>query len=321
MTQAAFINANLKRWQEFEQSLKNPSGKDPDTLKALYLQLTDDVAYAETHFPQAEITAYLHNLAGKIHKQVFRNQKSSWKQFSDFWALQVPQVAYRHRRQLYYSFLIFAICMAIGALSAAHDPSYVRLILGDDYVNMTEENIANEDPMAVYKNMEETTMFLAITLNNIKVSFIAFAFGILTAVGSGLILFYNGIMVGAFQFFFYQKGLFLTSFLTIWIHGTLEISAIVIAGAAGMILGNGWVFPGSYPRKESFTKAAQDAVKLIISLVPVFITAGFLEGFVTRQTDMPVALKLSIIGISAAAIFFYFIFYPIKLKQHGILQP
>jgi uncharacterized membrane protein SpoIIM required for sporulation len=321
MTEAAFIKANLQRWQNFEQILKNPSGKNPDKLKTLYLQLTDDVAYADTYFANGEITAYLHNLAGQVHKRVYRNKKNKSNRFADFWVKEVPEVSYRHRKQLLYALVVFSLSMLIGIFSAQQDENFVRLILGDTYVTMTEENIANEDPMAVYKSMGQNDMFFAITFNNIRVSFIAFAFGLLSAVGTGFIMLQNGIMVGAFQFYFYQKGLFLTSFLTIWIHGTLEISAIIIAGAAGMIMGNGLFFPGSYPRAESFKRAAKDALKLAIGLVPIFITAGFLESFVTRQTEMHMALKILIIGGSAAFIIFYFVIYPKKLRSYGIIKP
>lgn len=317
MTEAAFTKINLRRWQEFEAALEKPSGKDPDRLKELYLQLTDDLAFAETHFARGEITQYLHNLTAKVHKQVYVNKKENTARFLSFWKYEVPEIAYRYRKMLLYSLIIFVLAMTVGAFSAANDPTYVRLIMGDAYVNMTEENIANNDPMAVYKNMRQDDMFLAITVNNIRVSLLAFAAGVLTSVATGLLLFYNGIMLGAFQYFFFQKGLFLTSFLTIWIHGTLEISAIIIAGGAGLIMGNSFVFPGTLPRMESFRQGAKDGVKLVIGLIPVFITAGFLESFVTRLTGMPTALKVIFIAASAFFIVYYFIIYPFKLNKHA----
>src|SRR3546814_12188447 len=105
-------------------------------------------------------------------------------------------------------------------------------------------------------------------------------------------------MLGAFQFFFYQKGLLLTSVLSIWIHGTLEISAIIIAGSAGLVMGNSLLFPGTWSRLESFRRGARRGLKIVIGLVPVFITAALLEGFVTRPTDMPLWLSVSIITCS-----------------------
>lgn len=319
MTEAAFTRKNYQRWQEFEQSLKYPEGRDPDRLKELFLQLTDDLAYAETYFPQGEITQYLHNLAAKVHQRIFQHKKEERSRFALFWLYEVPTVAYHYRRYLLYSFLLFLVSVGIGAISASNDDTFVRLILGDAYVNMTDANIEKGDPMAVYKQSGRTKMFLGIAINNIRVAFMCFAFGLFSAIGTGWIMFQNGVMLGAFQFYFYQKGLFWTSFLTIWIHGTLEISVIIVAGAAGMILGNAWVFPGTYPRLESFQKGARRALKLVIGLVPIFIVAAFLEGFVTRLTELSVFSKSLIILSSAGFIVYYFIIYPAQLNQNGKL--
>ena len=206
--------------------------------------------------------------------------------------------------------------MFIGALSSANDDTFVHLILGDYYVSMTEKNIDNGDPMAVYKDANQTSMFLGITINNVRVSFLAFALGIFCSLGTAYVLFSNGVMVGAFQYFFYQKGLFLTSFLTIWIHGALEISAIVIAGCAGFVMGNSILFPGTYSRMDSLRMGAKQGLKIIIGLVPIFITAGFLEGYVTRHTEMPTFLKCIIIFGSFAFIIGYFVVYPIYLNRY-----
>ena len=119
----------------------------------------------------------------------------------------------------------------------------------------------------------------------------------------------------AFQYFFYAKGLLLQSVLVIWIHGTLEISAIIIAGCAGLVMGNSILFPGTYSRGTSFINGAKQGVKIVIGLVPVFIVAGILESFVTRYSQMPLWLSLSIIGSSLLFIIGYFIVYPIYLNK------
>jgi uncharacterized membrane protein SpoIIM required for sporulation len=176
--------------------------------------------------------------------------------------------------------------------------------------------------MAVYKGEDANSMFYYITTNNIRVSFYAFVMGIAFSIGTAWILFRNGIMLGAFQWFFYKKGLFLTSFLTIWIHGTLEISAIVIAGAAGFVLGNSILFPGTLTRTTSLVKGARRAVKICIGLIPIFITAGFLESYVTRMTDAPIGFKLTIILGSLSFIVYYFILLPILLnRKEAFVKP
>jgi len=122
-------------------------------------------------------------------------------------------------------------------------------------------------------------------------------------------------MLGSFQYFFYSKGLLLKSVLAIWIHGTLEISAIIIAGCAGLVMGNSILFPGTFSRGASFVRGAKQGVKIVVGLIPVFITAGFFESFVTRYSNMPMWLSLQIIGTSLTFIIWYFIIYPIRLNN------
>ena len=111
----------------------------------------------------------------------------------------------------------------------------------------------------------------------------------------------------------------LASLLTIWIHGTLEISSIVLAGGAGYVLARGLLFPGTYSRIEAFRLAAREGLKLALGLVPIFCVAGFLESFVTRHTEMPLAMSLSIIGGSAAFIGWYFVVLPRQLRRREAL--
>ncbi len=289
--------------------------QNPEDLANLFIQLTDDLAYAKTYYPNSDITGYLNGLALKLHQNIYRTRKEKKSRIREFWVTELPLVMYETRVQLLYAFLVFMLSVAIGWISQANDTTFSRLIMGDSYVNMTIDNIAKGDPMAVYKSTNETLMFLGITMNNIKVAFMAFLMGIFTAVGTGFVIFKNGIMLGTFQAFFAQHHLFLQSAKVIWIHGTLEISAIIMAASAGFVLGNSLLFPGTYSRMRSFRQGIRKGLKIGIGLVPVFITAGFLEGFVTRHTEMPAFLSTSIIGISLVFIIWYFILYPIKVHE------
>jgi uncharacterized membrane protein SpoIIM required for sporulation len=310
MREAVFIRQNTEKWREFEQ---DPS-TDPDVLSERFVQLTDDLAYAQTFYPEAPVTRYLNGLATRFHRQLYSNRPETSNRFARFWSRELPTLFYRSHRQLRNAALIFGLACLLGALSAAHDDTFVRLILGDSYVNMTLENIERGDPMAVYKSRGQSEMFLGITLNNILVSFYAFILGVFFSVGTVYVLFSNGVMLGAFQYFFYQKGVFLTSVLTIWIHGTLEISAIVIAGCAGLVMGNSLLFPGTYPRLHAFREGARQGVKITVGLIPIFVTAGFLESFVTRLPLHWLASTILIAG-SAAFIGWYFIVYPRQLNR------
>jgi uncharacterized membrane protein SpoIIM required for sporulation len=318
--EAAFVKRNQERWQGIEQTLTATPRPHPDRLAEIYIELTDDLSFARTQYPKSRVTHYLNTLASKIHLEIYKNKKEDKNRFITFWKYELPAVLYESRKQLLYALVIFILAASIGSVSAYFDETFVRLIMGDDYVNMTLENIEQGNPLAVYGKMQEADMFFAITFNNIKVSFYAFIAGLFFSVGSGFMLFQNGVMVGAFLTFFLKKDLLIHSLTVIMLHGTIELSSIVIAGAAGFVMGNSFLFPGTYSRFESFKAGVLKGVKIIVGLIPLFILAGFIESFITRYTTMPWGVKALIIGLSAWLILFYFVFYPRKLMMHGKLH-
>jgi len=158
----------------------------------------------------------------------------------------VPLICYQYRKFIYITFIIFAAFTFIGVISAANDGQFVRSVLGDNYVNMSLENIEAGDPVAVYKSGSNWGSFIGITINNLRVGMIAFVLGVFLGIGTLYIMFKNCIMLGSFQYFFYEKA-----------------------------------FP--------FTFAA-----------------GFLEGFITRYSNiMPHWLSVSIIIITLSIISYY----------------
>ena len=313
MREIAFLKKNADKWKEIEAFLISKEKVDPDQLADLFIELTDDLSYSRTFYPGSKTTQYLNSLTAKVHQSIYKSKKERKERFIRFWKYEAPLLFYKHRREIIISFAIFFIAMLIGVISSAGDSGFVRLIMGDSYVNMTLENIDKGDPMAVYKQMNGVDMFLGITFNNIRVSFFAFMMGLLISFGTAWILISNGIMLGAFQYFFHIHDLLIQSVLVIWIHGTLEISSIIIAGAAGITLGNSILFPGTYSRRQSFMIGAKEGLKMIVSLIPIFIIAGFLESFVTRHTGMPVYLSLAIIIGSLAFVLWYFFIYPVRI--------
>lgn len=313
MREAAFIKQNKDKWQRIDsEGQNNPTADD---LADNFIELTEDLSYARTFYPNSQTEKYLNRLAGKYFIGIYKHRKKESGRFLRFWKEELPLIMYKQRRNMLYSFLFFILGIIIGVFSASQDADYVRLILGDSYVNMTIENIENGDPMAVYKSSESTPMFLGIATNNIRVAFLAFIAGILFSVGTISILFSNGVMLGAFQYFFYAKGLLGTSMLSIWLHGTLEISAIVIAGGAGLVIGNSLLFPKTYSRSHALKQGTKEALKIVVGLIPVFIVAAFIESFWTRLTEMPIAFNLTIIGLSAAFLIYYFVYYPYKVNK------
>lgn len=312
MRETQFIKQNKDKWQEFETVLDSKQ-KDPEKLKELFVQITDDLSYSRTFYTNRSVRVYLNSLAQRIFFQLYKSRKSHGRRLLSFWTDELPQLIYESRKAFRLSFLIFLLACLIGGLSSAMDPEFATVILGEDYVEMTLENIESGDPMAVYKQRGEFGMSMGITLNNLFVAFLTFVMGAFYMVGSMVFLLRNGIMLGAFQYFFIERGLFWDSFLTIWIHGTLEISAIIIAGAAGLTMGRGLVVPGTYSRMQAFQRSARRGVKIMVGIVPIIIMAGFIEGYLTRHTDTPEVLRGLFILVCLLFVLLYFVWYP-RLK-------
>jgi len=315
MREASYLAQNEKKWRRVEALLDKNQVISSDESSTLFIELTDDLSYAQTHYPDSPTTEYLNQLAIGIFKRINKNRKKRENGFVQFWKHEVPHAIIRNQKAMLFSLLFFTFFVLLGAFSTHYDEEYPRYVLGDNYVETTLKNIKNGDPMAIYKDSGQEGMFWGITLNNLRVSAMTFVAGIFVCFGTCYFLFKNAIMLGSFQYFFVTKGLFLDSFLAIWIHGTIEISCIIIAGAAGIILGKGFLFPGTLSRKDSFLQGAKDSVIIFLSIVPLIILAGFLESFVTRLTEAPTVFRLLIIGGSLLLILFYYVVYPQKLKK------
>lgn len=313
MREGLFIKKNIDKWRKYQYETTT----DPDEMAQQFTELVNDLGYSKTFYPHSKVTQYLNDLASRIYLNIYKNKREETSRIGRFFKTELPLTIRKHHREILYAFLIFVGFALIAAFSAAHDETFVRGVMGDDYVEMTEDNITKGDPFGVYKQGSAVNMFAYIALNNIFVSFRVFVFGIFIGLGSIKEMFLNGVMVGSFQYYFFAKGLGWQSILVIWTHGTLEISAIILSGAAGLILGNSILFPGSHKRLHSLMQGVKDGLKIMIALVPILLVAAFLEGFVTRYSysAMPYWISIFILAASLIFIIWYFVWYPIQVQR------
>ena len=311
MREVAFIKQNKEKWLDFEQAIFGKSIKNPDEMASLYIHLVNDLSYAQTYYPKSKTVVYLNYLASQIYQKIYKTKREEKNRFVYFYKTEVPLLVYQYKRYLLYAFVLFFACVGIGIISAKYDDNFVRLILGDYYVNMTLDNIKDGNPVAVYKSGSNWGSFIGITLNNLFVGLRCYIYGIFGGIGTFWVLIQNCIMLGSFQYFFYQQGVFWESVQGIWFHGSMEIFAIVIESACGFILGASILFPRTFSRLNSFKIGFKDSLKIFLGTVPFTIAAGILEGFVTRYSlEMPNWLNVFIILSTLSLISFYFLIYP-----------
>ncbi|RZK08572.1 MAG: stage II sporulation protein M [Flavobacterium sp.] len=324
MREVAFIKQNKEKWLEFEQAIFGKAKKNPDEMAGLYIHLINDLSYAQSYYPKSKTVVYLNYLASQIYQKIYKTKRQETNRVLYFFSTEIPLLMYQYRRYVLYAFLLFFLFVGMGVLSAKYDDGLARLIMGDAYVNQTLENIKDGDPVAIYKSGSNWGSFIGITMNNLKVGAFCFLFGIFGGVGTFYILLQNCMMLGSFQYFFYQEGVFWESVQGIWLHGSMEIFAIVIESAAGLLLGASILFPKTYSRFTSFKMGMRNGLKIYLSTIPFTIAAGFIEGFVTRYSlEMPNWLNVFIILFTLSLISFYYLIMPFivakKLKSQNII--
>lgn len=317
MRETKFIDQNKEKWRDFEHHLDGQY-QDAEKLNNLFIQVTDDLSYSRTFYSNRSVRVYLNSVAQRVFFTVYKTKKAPLSKMLNFWSAELPALIYESRKEFRLSFFIFLFAISIGVLSSVMDPEFLRIILGDSYVNMTLENIESGDPMRVYKQKGALGMSFGITLNNLYVAFQTFLFGALFGIGTVIILLTNGIMLGSFQYFFIERDLFLESFLTIWTHGTLEISAIIIAGAAGLTMGKGLLFPGTLTRLQAFQRSARRGLMIMLSITPIIILAGFIEGYLTRYTETSDLIRALFILACLTFVLWYFVWYPYYKVRTGV---
>ncbi len=311
LREGLFIKKNKDRWERLQ---RGHSG-NVDELATDFTQLADDLAYARTFYPTSRVTGYINALASRMYLNIYKKRKEGSNRIAQFFRHDVPQTIGKHHLVMFFALSVFILFFAVGFFSSIQDDTFVRQVLGDGYVDMTEKNISEGNPFNVYADSNSFTMFVRIMINNIMVSFSYFFKGLLLGVPSITSLAKESIRIGAFEHLFFSNGLGVQAVVTILLHGILELTSIIITCGAGVVMGTSFLFPGTGKRLDAFRQGAKDGVKIVIGLMPVFIVAAFFEGFITRHYKMPLYLSIPFLLISAAFVVWYFVVLPLKLKH------
>jgi len=316
LREALFIKKNKDRWLKNQHMPSN----DPDQMAADFTQLVDDLAYAKTFYPSGKVTNYINSQASRIYLDIYKNRKEESNRLVTFWKYDLPLTIQKHHKVVLFSFIFFLIFFGIGYFVSAQNDDMARSIFGDTYVDHTQENIANGNPFGIYEHGNPFLSWLNLMIHNIRVSFLMFVSGIFAGIPCLYIAIKNSIMIGVFDQFFAARGLGIDFWLVVFVHGTLEITGLIIATAAGLVLGKSFLFPGTIKRIDAFKQGAKDGVKIMIGLIPVFALAAFFEGFITRLYNDISILTTAVFALSVLFVIWYFIIYPIRLGRKLLLN-
>ncbi|MCS3530936.1 stage II sporulation protein M [Chryseobacterium sp. JUb7] len=311
MREVYFIKQNKEKWLGIEQVIQGKIKKNPDDLSSLYINLINDLSFAQTYYPKSNTTVYLNHLSSQIFQKIYKTKRVEENRLLYFFKTEVPLLVFEYRRFLMYAFLFFILFTSIGVLSAIYDKDFANVILGESYVNETIENIKKGNAVGVYQSGSTWGSSIGIIFNNIGVGAKLYVYGIFGGVGTLFALLSNSVMLGSFQYFFYDYGALKDSARGIWLHGVFEIFSMVVEAMCGLILGASILFPKTLSRFNSFKNGFKDSFKIFLSTVPFTVCAGIIEGYVTRHAlKMPLILNLIIIFGSLFIIGFYYLVYP-----------
>ncbi len=311
MDEPTFITQSRPGWERLATELDDARGGGATSLPAAelkrlhddYRRAAADLAYAQTHFAGTDTVAYLNALVSRAHTELYGSAPRRRGRIWRFFSRDYPRLLRSEWRMLALSAGMLFGAVALAYLLAHVDYPLARLFLPADL----RDNVA--DRFESGQRSRDAAVALApllsagITINNIQVSLAAFAggmtFGLLTAYA----LIQNGLLLGALAAVYAKAGLTLPFLGLIVPHGGLELTAIVVAGAAGLILARALISPGDIPRAEALKRAARPAVQMVLGAIPLFIAAGFVEGFVTPRSIDPwlkIAFGLVLLALFAA---------------------
>lgn len=311
LREGLFIKKNKERWENIQQG----GSADADEMARDFVQLVDDLAYAKTYYPTSRVTRFINSLASRIYLRIYQNRREDSGRLVRFWKHDLPLTIARHYRIILFSLFVFVLFYVLGFFSAMYDEGFTREVMGNDYVNMTQKNIAKGNPFGVYQSGNAFLSWLGIMVNNVIFSILCFVKGIVLGVLSLTALVRTAMEVGVFHYMFAAKGLGTEFILAVMLHGLLELTAIVITCAGGVVMGTSYLFPGTRTRLQALQSGVKDGVKIVIGMIPVFGIAAFFEGFITGLYKMPFLLNLILLSLSAGFIIWYFIILPYRLHK------
>ena len=311
MREVYFIKQNKEKWLGIEEVIQGKLKKNPDELSSLYINLINDLSFAQTYYPKSNTVVYLNHLSSQIYQKIYKTKRMEQNRLIYYFTTEVPLLVHEYRRYLVYAFAFFILFTGIGLISAIYDKEFVNIILGEGYVNMTIQNIKEGNAVGVYQSGSTWGSTIGIVFNNIAVGAKLYIFGFFAGIGTLFAFLTNCVMLGSFQYFFYDYGALGDSAKGIWLHGTFEIFAMIIEAMCGLVLGASILFPKTLSRFNSLKKGFKDSFKIFLSTVPFTICAGIIEGYITRHAlNMPLILNLLIIFGSLFLIGGYYLVYP-----------
>lgn len=312
---AALARSQASHWLEYRhllerarrRGLENLSPRELERFAATYRATAADLARARTYRAAWPLVFSLERWVGAGHNLLYRPTQRSWGALWRWLRHGFPALV-RARRRYVAVAAAFLFLPAIGTFAAVrHDPMLARQLLPASMIDRatTANQRARQGGGYVdVPNVFRPVMSSGIVANNVQVTFLAFAGGILAGLGTIFLLLVNGVSIGAVAGLFQNQGAAAMLWEFVAPHGVIELSAVCIAGGAGLLLGSAFVFPGRKRRLDALADRAREAVSLLAGTTLLLGLAALLEGFVS-PAHIPAGAKFGIAAVVAVAVLAY----------------
>lgn len=305
-----FINERKNNWQRLEDllgllgrgSLRGLHREEVRELGRSYRRTASDLAIARAESRDPRLVNYLNSLVIRAHGLIYRADAQGSQRILRFFTHDFPRTFRRTWRYTGVAFAVFMLFSAIGFLGTSYDPEFSE-IAG---VSPVFRETVIEPKTHWWEELNEANQVGAsfIFTNNIRVTFMAFAYGALFGVGTLFFMAFNGINIASVLALTFRAG-FGGDLLTFMAgHGVIELSCIFIAGGAGLMIGSAMLMPGDLSRGDALKQRGLEAILLMMGTTPLLVVAGIIEGFISPAPINP-AIKYTIAALTGVALYSY----------------
>lgn len=306
------------------QGLKSLEPQELRELARLYRSASSDLSLARAR-QRPDLAAYLNQLVGRAHAHVYSRPPQRKMRLGQFFGVTVPRTFKQCLPYWLFSVAILVIGSVIGYAATATNPAWAELLVSRGMRAAIEGFLNQQTTAGEYFQGTAGTLGASgglsgfLMINNIQVALMCFAFGISAGIGTFYVLARNALMLGSALGLGAYHGKLLLMAAVVAPHGVVELSAVVIAGAAGLRLGYALINPGDLLRRDALKIAARQAVQLALGTVPMFIFAGLVEGLISPLSVGPFRnewARLAFGALSGMALFTWLFAGDIMFDTH-----
>lgn len=310
MKETQFIENYQVHWDTLEKKTKQiqtTKGRrmPAEELKAfldLLKRVNHHLAYAKTYFPQSETHKYLNNLSVRANNQLYRVKGSTWKDILFYATKDFPERVLKNGKVILFAMVLLMASILFGYVLVLMDIQNAAFFLPEQFL----EQAGGSSEGGGIKESQFAFMSGYIMVNNIGVAIKSFAFGIGAGVMTLYVVFFNGAMLGALSAYLeVQKADMANYWSLILPHGFIELTAIVIAAAAGLKIGYALLVPGQLGRISAVIKSAKEGAMLMPGVIGMLVIAGLIEGFIT-PSSLSIPFKFVFAGMTVVLMGLYF---------------